>query len=85
MSTLSAAEFKRRGVSALIPALSQDGEAIITVHGKSRYVVMTLEKYDSLRESELAQAVRETRADYKAGRIADTTIKGHIQRIQDEI
>jgi hypothetical protein len=85
MSTLSAAEFKRRGVSALIPALSQDGEAIITVHGKSRYVVMTLEKYDALRESELAQAVRETRADYKAGRIADTTIKGHIQRIQDEI
>lgn len=85
MSTLSAAELKRRGVSALIPALSPDGEAIITVHGKSRYVVMTLEKYDALRESELSQAVREARADYKAARIADTTVKGHMQRIRDEI
>ncbi len=85
MSTITAADLKRRGVSAFPSVLRQDGEAIITVHGKSRYVVMTVEKYDALRELELSGAVREARADYHAGRIADTTIKGHIQRIQDEL
>ena len=85
MSILTAVELKRRGVSSLAPALRQDGEALITVHGKGRYVVLTTEKYDALRELELAAAVREARADYKAGRIADTTIKGHIRRIQDEV
>ena len=85
MSTLSAAEIKRRGVAAFPAVLRQDGEAVITVHGKNRYVVMTVEKYDALRELELIGAVREARADYHAGRIADTSIKGHIRRIQDEL
>jgi len=85
MSTISAAELKRRGVSALAPVLRQDGEAVITVHGKGRYVVMTVAKYDTLRELELSEAVRESRADYAAGRIADTTVKGHLRRIQDEV
>ena len=84
MSTLTAAELKKRGISALAPVLSKDGEAIITVHGKGLYVVMTMEKYEALRELELSEAVRETRADYESGRIADTTIKGHIQRIHNE-
>jgi hypothetical protein len=83
MSTLTAAELKRRGVSALAPVLRQDGEAVITVHGKGRYVVMTVDKYGALRELELSEAVREARADHKAGRITDTTIKGHIRRIHD--
>lgn len=85
MSTLTAAELKRRGISILDPVLSRDGEAVITVHGKGRYVVMTVEKYDALRELELGQAVREARADYKAGHIADTTVKGHIRRIQNVV
>lgn len=85
MSTLTAAELKRRGVSALVHGLREDGEAIITVHGKNRYVVMTVEKYESLRDLELTEAVREARADYNAGRIADTTVKGHIRRIRDDL
>ena len=85
MSTLTAVELKRRGVSALAPALRENGEAMITVRGKGRYVVMTVEKYGALRELELAEAVREARADYNAGRIADTTIRGHIRRIHPEV
>lgn len=84
MSAIQAAEIKRRGVSAFAPALEEDGTAIITVRGSERYVVMTIEKYHALRESELAQAVREARADYKAGRITDRTIAGHLRRVTDE-
>ena len=81
MSTIAAVELKRRGVSALVPALADDDEAIITVRGKSRYVVMKTETYARLREAELDQAVREARADYAAGRIADDSIESHLKRI----
>ncbi len=85
MSTIAASEIKRKGVTAFGSALEETGEATISVRGKGRYVVMTIDKYNKLRESELAEAVREARADYKVGRIADDTIKGHIRRLRDEV
>lgn len=85
MSALLAGEIKRRGVSAFADALGEDGEAVITVRGKSRYVVMTMEKYNELRESELAQAVREAHADYEAGRVADRSVEDHMKRMNHEV
>jgi hypothetical protein len=55
------------------------------VRGQSRYVVMTMDKYNQLRESELTNAVRETRADYNAGRISDRSVEDHMRRLDDEI
>jgi PHD/YefM family antitoxin component YafN of YafNO toxin-antitoxin module len=85
MSTIVAGEVKKRGVSVFASALEADDEAVITVHGKSRYVVMTMQKYSELRESELTQAVREARADYEAGRISDKSVEGHMRRLDNEI
>jgi PHD/YefM family antitoxin component YafN of YafNO toxin-antitoxin module len=85
MSTIIAGEVKKRGVSAFSEALEETDEAIITVRGHSRYVVMTVEKYNQLRELELTQAVRETRADYEAGRISDKSVEDHMQRLDNEI
>ncbi len=85
MSTIIAGEIKRRGVSAFADALKDDDEAIVTVRGQSRYVVMTMEKYNRLRESELAHAVRETRADYEAGRISDRSVEDHMRRLDDDV
>jgi PHD/YefM family antitoxin component YafN of YafNO toxin-antitoxin module len=80
-----AGEIKKRGVSAFADALTDEDEAIITVRGKSKYVVMTLQKYNEMRESELAQAVHEARADYEAGRITDRSVVDHVKRIDDEV
>ena len=85
MSTIPAVELKRRGVLALEPTLATDGEAIITVRGKGRYVVMRMETYAKLREAELDQAVREARADYAAGRVADDSIAAHLKRLDHEV
>ena len=41
MSVISATEIKKRGVAALDPMLAEQGEALITVRGRGRYVVMT--------------------------------------------
>ena len=85
MSAITAGDIKKRGVSAFSDVLSRDGEAVITVHGKGRYVVMTMEKYGELREAELARAVRESRADYKAGRVTDRSVDDHMRRLDDEV
>jgi hypothetical protein len=85
VSAVVAGDIKKRGVSAFASALEEDGEAVITVRGESRYVVMTMQKYNELRESELCQAVREARADYGAGRIADRSVKDHMQRLDNEV
>jgi hypothetical protein len=85
MSTVAAIELKRRGVSALAPALAEDDQAIITVRGKSQYVVMKMETYNRLREAELDQAVREARADYAAGRVADRSVKAHLTRLDRDV
>jgi len=85
MSTVTAIELKRRGVSALAPALADDDQAIITVRGKGQYVVMKLETYNRLREAELEQAVREARADFAAGRVAARSVKAHLKRLDRDV
>ena len=49
---ITANELKTGGVSAIEKVISEDSEAIITVRGKNRYVVMDIEKYNHLRECE---------------------------------
>jgi PHD/YefM family antitoxin component YafN of YafNO toxin-antitoxin module len=85
MSTVAAIDLKRRGVSALVPALADADEAVITVRGKAQYVVMKMATYAKLREAELDQAVREARADYAAGRIADDSLEAHLKRLDHEV
>lgn len=85
MSTVSATELKQRGVAALEPVVAEAGSALITVRGRGRYVVMAIDEYHELRAANLEQAMRETRADYQAGRIVDRTIDGHVRRLDDEV
>jgi PHD/YefM family antitoxin component YafN of YafNO toxin-antitoxin module len=53
METVTANELKTKGVSAVEDRLKIEGEVIITVRGRHKYVVMSLEKYSRLREYEL--------------------------------
>ena len=85
MSAIAAGEIKKRGIAAFLPALEVDGETVITVRGKDRFVVMTMGKYNEVREAELVRAVRETRADYKAGRVLDRGVDAHMRRLDDEV
>ena len=61
--TIMANDLKTRGVTVLDEAFKQDEEVIISVRGKSKYVVMDLEHYNYLRECELEAALIETRKE----------------------
>ena len=82
MSQLTANELKTGGVAAIEAALESQTEAIVSVRGKDRYVVMEIAQYHYLRECELEAALAQTRADMAAGRFVKESPQAHIKRIK---
>lgn len=78
---ITANDLKTRGVAAISDAVSNSDEVFVTVRGKSRYVVIPIEKYNYLRECELEAALNETKKDMKNGKYLHETIEKHIKRI----
>jgi prevent-host-death family protein len=81
---LTANELKQKGVSALKDAISTNNEVIITVRGKSKYVVLPIAAYNSLRECELEIALIESRKDMENGRFIEESVEEHMKRITSE-
>ncbi len=81
MSEITANDLKTRGVSAIESALSGHSEAVVSVRGKQRYVVMELAQYQHLRECELEAALVEARADVAAGRVVRESAESHVARL----
>lgn len=82
MHQLSANELKVRGISAIENVLSTQPEAIISVRGKERFVVMDIAHYHYLRECELEAALLQSQADLRAGRAVQETAAEHMARLQ---
>lgn len=82
MQQLSANELKVRGVSAIETVLAQQPEAIISVRGKERFVVMDIAHYHHLRECELEAALLQSRADLRAGHAVQESAAEHMARLE---
>ena len=78
---VTANELKTKGVALLSTNASNGSEVIITVRGKSKYVVIPIEKYNYLRECELDAALQEARRDIKNGKYIKEPVEKHIKRI----
>ena len=81
MSHISANDLKTKGISAIELALSTSPEAIVSVRGKDRFVVMNMAHYHYLRECELDTALAQTRADLAAGRMVQESPEAHLARL----
>lgn len=81
MASISANDLKTKGVAAIEAMLEQQPEAVISVRGKERFVVMELAQYHYLRECELEAALAETRADLAAGRFVQESPEAHLARL----
>ncbi len=81
MTTISANDLKVKGVKAIEEALSTQPEAAVSVRGQVKFVVMSSEQYQYLRECELEAALAESKADLEAGRYVKETVAQHIKRI----
>jgi PHD/YefM family antitoxin component YafN of YafNO toxin-antitoxin module len=85
MVYVSAGELKKRGISLLDDIVGDQGEAIITVRGKSKYVVLDMKIYNRFREYELEAALAETKRDLAEGNVIEESVEDHIKRIQNEL
>lgn len=81
MSHISANDLKTKGVSAIEAALADAPEAIVSVRGKDKFVVMDIAHYHYLRECELDAALAETHADLAAGRAVKESPEAHLARL----
>ena len=81
MTQISANELKTKGVAAIEAVLADHAEAIVSVRGKDRFVVMDVAQYHHLRECELDAALAQTRADLAAGRFVQESAQAHVARL----
>lgn len=82
MSILTANDLKTKGIAAIEAVLAERPEAIVSVRGKERFVVMDIAQYHYLRECELEAALAETRADLAAGRFVQESPEEHVARLK---
>lgn len=82
MAFITANELKKKGVSLLDDKISKNEETIITVRGKSKYVVIDMEKYNKYRECELNAAIMETREEIKRGNFVVESVDDHVKRLK---
>jgi len=85
MLSITANDLKTKGVSALETALSDQDEAIISVRGKPRYVVMDIEHYEQMREAEIFAAWQEVRAEVAKGDCVAESAEEHIAHIKQDL
>lgn len=83
MTSISANTLKTLGVSAIAEALADASEAVVSVRGKDRFVVMDIAHYHYLRECELAAALAESQADLAAGRFVRESVEAHLARLDE--
>lgn len=84
MPHISANDLKIKGISAIEFVLSSATEAIVSVRGKDRFVVMDIAQYHYLRECELDAALAEARADLAAGRTVQESPAAHLVRLDSQ-
>ena len=82
MSTISANDLKVKGIASIEAGLQDHSEAVISVRGKDRYVVMDMSHYHYLRECELEAALAQTQEDLKEGRFVIESPEEHLKRLE---
>lgn len=82
-NTVTAQELKTKGASVLKERTKADSEAFITVRGEKSYVVLTIDKYNFLRECELEAALKESEADLADGKYTVQSVEEHIMDVKN--
>lgn len=85
MKAIPANDLKSKGVSVLEAALKNQDEAIISVRGKPRFVVMDIEHYERLREAGIHSAWEEARQAMADGDFVVSTAEEHIARLREDL
>lgn len=78
---ISASEVKTNGVSFIGKLIKKHKEVFITVRGKKKFAVLSIEEYERLKEAELDRLIFEAEKDYEEGRYIKETAEEHFKRL----
>ena len=82
MRAITANELKTKGVASIDSALAEQDEAIISVRGKDRYVVMDMDTYNRLRVCELEAALYQAKQEIAEGKGIEESVEDHLRRLR---
>ena len=82
--SITANELKTRGVATIHEALKHQDEAMISVRGRERYVVMDIDTYNQLRVCELEAAYYQSQRELAAGQGIVESVAEHMARIRQQ-
>ena len=82
MGRIVANDLKTKGNKDIEDALLDQLEAPVSVRWQVKYVVMSQQQYQYLRECELEAALAESKADLVGGRFVKETVAQHIKRLR---
>jgi len=81
IAQITANELKTKGITAIDELVSGNDRVIITVRGKEKYVVLSMDEYNQFRELELDAAIQESQKDIAVGRFHSGSVEDHMKRI----
>ena len=81
---ITANELKTKGVKAIEKKIKEDERILLTVRGKPKYVVMSVEEYDRMREAELDLAIVQIKKEIEEGKYTIETAEEHVKRLWND-
>ncbi len=81
---ITANELKTKGVKAIEKKIKEDERILLTVRGKAKYVVMSVEEYDKMREAELDLAIIQINKEIEEGKYTIETAEEHVKRLWND-
>ena len=79
---ITANDLKVKGVSYLDDLVRKYKEIFVSVRGKSRLVVLSVEEFERLKDAELERAIKESEEDYRKGRYTVESAEKHFKRLK---
>jgi hypothetical protein len=79
--TIAANDLKTKGISVVDKLFEDENEAVITVRGEQKYVILDMDRYNFLRECELETALLQAQEDLKNDNFVVESVDEHIKRI----
>jgi PHD/YefM family antitoxin component YafN of YafNO toxin-antitoxin module len=83
IAQITANDLKVKGITAIDELMPDNNGVIITVRGKEKYVVLSIDEYSQLRELELDAAIQESRKDIEEERSKSGSVDDHMSRVEN--
>ena len=78
---ITANELKTKGISFVERLMKKSREVFVSVRGRKKFVILPIDEYERLRETELESIIRQAEKDYEEGRYVMESAEEHFKRL----